>query len=248
MKLLIFIIFIISQVYSSYAREPLLADIVEKDINITASFDGAKIIIYGVVDKRLYKDSSLIINVLGPRNHLKIREKEKHLGLWLVGKNEIEFLDAPGYFAIATNKDDLNVLDKTIFKTLQIGWENLYLNFNNPDLKKVNNYKNYLKTFYENRGLYSIDDNINILGETLFRSEFVLPAITPVGIYTIKSFLINNDGKLISSWNNNVKVSKEGVAEDLYDFSVKHPFIYGLLAALGALMAGYIGSEIFRRI
>ena len=245
MKHLVFIIFIISQVYSSHAREPLLANIVEKDINITASFDGAKIIIYGVVDKKLYKDSSLIISVVGPSNHLKIREKEKYLGVWLVGKNEIEFLDAPGYFAIATNKD---VLDRTILKTLQIGWENLYLNFNNPDLKKVNNYKNYLKTFYENRGLYHIDDNINIFGETLFKSEFVLPAITPIGIYTIKSFLVNNDGKLISSWNNNVKVSKEGVAEDLYDFSVEHSFIYGLLAALGALMAGYIGSEIFRRI
>ena len=61
MKLLIFIIFIISQVYSSYAREPLLADIVEKDINITASFDGAKIIIYGVVDKKLYKVAKEII-------------------------------------------------------------------------------------------------------------------------------------------------------------------------------------------
>jgi hypothetical protein len=36
------------QIYQSWARELLLTDIVDKDINITASFDGAKIIIYGV--------------------------------------------------------------------------------------------------------------------------------------------------------------------------------------------------------
>ena len=52
-----------------------LADIVDKDINITASFDGAKIVIYGAIDTKLHKDSILIINVLGPSSHLKIRKK-----------------------------------------------------------------------------------------------------------------------------------------------------------------------------
>ena len=64
----------------------------------------------------------------------------------------------------------------------------------------------------------------------------------------VKSFLLSNKGKLISSWNNSVKVSKEGLAEGLYDYSIEHPFLYGLLAALGAILAGYIASEVFRRI
>ncbi len=248
MKYLIFIIFIIFQIYPSQSKEPLLTDIVDKDINITASFDGAKIIIYGVVDKKLYKDSILIINVVGPSNHLKIRNKEKYLGVWLAGKDEIEFMNTPGYYAIATNSDNYNTLDINVLKKLQIGWENLNMNLNDSDIKKIDNYKNTLKIFYKNRGLYNLDNNIDVLGETLFRAEFILPPITPVGIYTIKSFLINNDGKLISSWNNSVKVSKDGIAEDLYDLSIENPFLYGLLAALGALIAGYIGSEIFRRI
>ena len=41
---------------------------------------------------------------------------------------------------------------------------------------------------------------------------------------------------------------KEGLAEGLSDYSIEHPFLYGLLAALGAILAGYIGSEVFRRI
>ena len=248
MKPLIFIIFIISQIYPSQSRESLLTDIVDEDINITASFDGAKIIIYGAVDKKLYKDTILIINVIGPSNHLKIRNKEKYLGVWLAGKDEIEFMDAPGYYAIATNNDNYTNLDANVLKNLQIGWENLNMNLNYSDIKKIDSYKNNLKIFYKNRGLYHLNHNIDVLRETLFRAEFILPPITPVGIYTIKSFLINNDGKLISSWNNSVKVSKDGMAEDLYDLSIEHPFLYGLLAALGALIAGYIGSEIFRRI
>ena len=41
---------------------------------------------------------------------------------------------------------------------------------------------------------------------------------------------------------------KEGLAEGLYDFSIEHPFLYRLLAALGAILAGYVASEVFRRI
>ena len=76
MKYYIFIFVFIFHIYPSWAREPLLTDVVDKDINITASFDGAKIVIYGAIDTKLHKDSILIINVLGPSSHLKIRKKE----------------------------------------------------------------------------------------------------------------------------------------------------------------------------
>ena len=79
MKYCIFIFVFIFHIYPSWAREPLLADIVDKDINITASFDGAKIVIYGAIDTKLHKDSILIINVLGPSSHLKL-ERKKNFG------------------------------------------------------------------------------------------------------------------------------------------------------------------------
>ena len=87
MKYCIFIFVFIFHIYPSWAREPLLADIVDKDINITASFDGAKIVIYGAIDTKLHKDSILIINVLGPSSNLKIRKKEMFWGAWLAGIN-----------------------------------------------------------------------------------------------------------------------------------------------------------------
>ena len=245
--ILIFLFFI--QIYPSWGREPLLTDIVDKDINITASFDGAKIIIYGVIDAKLYKDSILIINVLGPSSHLKIRKKEKYAGVWLAGKNEIIFTDAPGYFASASNINNLESINNSILEELNIGWDNLIISTNNANNNnKLDIYKNLLKTYYQNRGLYQIAPNIDVLGEALFRAEFTLPAITPTGEYNVKSFLLSHDGKLISSWSNNVKVSKDGLAEGLSDYSIEHPFLYGLLAALGAILAGYIGSEVFRRI
>ena len=70
-------------------------------------------------------------------------------------------------------------------------------NENNANNNKLDVYKNLLKTYYQNRGLYQIAPNIDVLGEALFKAEFMLPAITPTGVYNVKSFLLSNNGKLI---------------------------------------------------
>ena len=61
MKYCILIFVLIFHIYPSWAREPLLTDVLNKDINITASFDGAKIVIYGAIDTKLHKDSILLL-------------------------------------------------------------------------------------------------------------------------------------------------------------------------------------------
>jgi hypothetical protein len=62
------------------------------------------------------------------------------------------------------------------------------------------------------------------------------------------TFLINKEGILVSSWQNSVQVTKGGVGAYLYDYSKKHSFLYGVFAALGAIILGFTASEIFRRI
>ena len=52
----------------------------------------------------------------------------------------------------------------------------------------------------------------------------------------------------LSSWHNNVKVTKGGIGAYLYDYSKEHSFLYGIFAALGAILLGFTASEIFRRM
>ena len=62
-------------------------------------------------------------------------------------------------------------------------------------------------------------------------------------------YLISKEGKeLISIWSDDINVTKEGISADLYDYSKSHPFLYGLFAAIGAIMCGFLASEIFRRV
>ena len=64
----------------------------------------------------------------------------------------------------------------------------------------------------------------------------------------MNTLLVNKEGTLLSSWHNNVKVTKGGIGAYLYDYSKEHSFLYGVFAALGAILLGFTASEIFRRI
>ena len=251
MKIFLYILFIIFFINGVNAREPVLSKVLNNDINITASFDGAKIIVYGAIDPKFYDDSVIIITILGPRLKLKVSQKKKYFGIWLVNANNTNFLNAPGYYAIATSNSNLSKTDSAFLKENQIGWKNLKINMDNSIGLNNNKeaYRNLLKIFYENRNLLVIEkSSIDILNGTLFRVDFDLPGITPTGKYKVNTFLVNKDGTLFSSWKNEVKVTKGGMGAYLYDYSKKHSFLYGLFAALGAIFLGFTASEVFRRI
>jgi len=233
------------------AREPLLSNILNENINITASFDGAKIIVYGAIDPKLYNNSVVIITILGPPSKLKVSKKKKYFGVWLVSANNTKLLNAPGYYAMATNNADFKFTDNALLKQNQIGWENIKIIMEDEiGLEKdTEDYKNILKLFYKKRNLLVIEKSgISVLEDTLFRADFELPGITPIGEYKINTFLVDKGGVLLSSWQNSVKVTKGGIGAYLYDYSKEHSFLYGLFAALGAILLGFTASEIFRRI
>ncbi|MGY8976280.1 MAG: TIGR02186 family protein [Alphaproteobacteria bacterium] len=251
MKSFLYFLFIVFLINGANAREALLSQVLNEDINITASFDGAKIIVYGAIDPKLYNDSVIIITILGPRSKLKVSKKKKYFGVWLVSANNTKLLNAPGYYAMATNNTNFTIADSTLLKENQIGWENIQINTaNGVSLKEdKEDYKNILKLFYKKRNLLVLEKSgIDMFEGTLFRADFELPGITPIGEYKVNTLLVNKEGTLLSSWHNNVKVTKGGIGAYLYDYSKEHSFLYGIFAALGAILLGFTASEIFRRI
>ena len=251
MKNFLFLLCFISVINIANSREPLLSKVLNENINITASFDGAKIIVYGAIDPKLYTNSVIIITVLGPQSNLKISKKQKYFGIWLVSAKNTKLLSAPGYYAMATNDTNFIIEDSAFLKENQIGWKNIQINTpDNIGLKKdKENYKNILKLFYKKRNLLVIDKSgIDILQDTLFKADFDLPGVTPIGEYKVNTYLVNEEGILLSSWQNNISVTKGGMSAYLYNYSKNHSFLYGVFAALGAIMLGFTASEIFRRI
>jgi hypothetical protein len=68
----------------------------------------------------------------------------------------------------------------------------------------------------------------------------------PIGRYTADVYLFR-DGELISKNQSTLDVNKAGIERVIYQLAFIHPFLYGLLAVLVAVLAGLAGWFAFRR-
>ena len=249
-KLFIILFYFFYFIDIANARDFLLGDISNRNISITASFTGAEIIIYGAIDPKIYNHNNIFITVTGPRINAKLRKKVKSLGFWVLERRHINISNLPSYYAIASNTNQNDMAEAT-FMLNEIGWKNIKMTFeSNIDVEKEKHIIDTLRTLYLDKKIYvSKLNQVNIIRDILFRSEFELPATAQVGNYEVNMYLISKEGKeLISIWSDDINVTKEGISADLYDYSKSHPFLYGLFAAIGAIMCGFLASEIFRRV
>ena len=245
-NLLFYILFSIILVNGGNSREFLLTDVVDKDIKIRTSFSGAQIFLYGTFDPELFNKAEILVVIQGPRKDVILRKKYRKFGIWVTGDENIYFRNIPSYYATASS----GPLDKEIFDNFfiskQIGWGNIkssyYENTNELEHQAVG------KSLIDEGLLSENNTSVEIFNKSLFKAVFDVPAVTPTGIYTAQTYLIGKNGKLIAEWENKIKVSKEGLAEELYEFSRNKSLFYGIFAALGALIAGFLASEAFRRI
>ena len=249
-KIIYILLFFIYFADVSYSRDFLLGDISNRNISITASFTGANIIIYGAIDPNIYVHNNIYITVIGPKKTLRLRKKINKFGFWLLDKEFVDIYDMPSYYALASNINDSD-MKEPVFIVNEIGWENIKfkpINKISDEEKKIK--LDILKKIYISEKLYVPKLNgINIIRNTLFRSEFELPATAQVGNYEVYMYLVSKEShELISIWSDNITVTKEGLSADLFDYSKNQPLLYGLFAALGAIVFGFIASEVFRRI
>ena len=94
---------------------------------------------------------------------------------------------------------------------------------------------------------HSLDSGrVTFLGNRLFRAGIHLPANVPTGTYQVKVFLLQ-DGRVVSAQTTPLQVSKVGAEAAVYDFAYRNSALYGLIAILVALMAGWAAHLVFRK-
>ena len=173
-----------------------MGDISNRNISITASFTGAEIIIYGAIDPSIYNHNNIFITVTGPRIDAKLRKKVKSLGLWVLERRHFNISNLPSYYAIASNTNQ-NEMEEATFILNEIGWKNIKIKLNeNINIEEQNNIKEILRKIYLEKKLYVSNLNkVNIIRDTLFRSEFELPATAQVGSYEVNMYLVSKKEK-----------------------------------------------------
>jgi uncharacterized protein (TIGR02186 family) len=227
---------------SATAASPLVADLSRDQIDITTSFTGTRLLLFGAIDGT----GDIVVVVRGPARREVVRQKERTAGIW-VNRRSVTFDNVPGYYFQASTKPLGKVAREAVLKDLKIGAERLSLTAADETQQDIGIYRAALLRLKREQKLYNSPASpVRLIADRLFRTELVFPANVPTGAYTAEIHLFR-DGRRVSVEEKMLSVRKAGIEAAIFNFAHQQSASYGVLAVVIALFAGWLGGAIFRR-
>jgi uncharacterized protein (TIGR02186 family) len=239
----------------SAAAERLVVSLSNHRVQITSSFTGEDLVLFGSIAPdsetgALRSNYDLVVTVTGPRETFRTRRKERVAGIW-VNVDSREFVRVPSYLAVLSNRPVKDIANAETLRRLQVGLDNFLLPQHiGPDIADTVRDDPYRLAFVRlqsEHGLYrEVPNAVTFLTPTVFRAAIPLPADVPTGTFHIDVKLFS-DGALVAQTNSALEVIKAGFEQYVADAARDHGLLYGIATALIALFTGWLASVVFRR-
>lgn len=261
--------------FGAFANE-VVGALSQNRVSLTASYSGSEILIFGAIRRdpaealreaerpeseatRSRRDQGdvgpqypagfdVIVVVEGPRHPAEIWRKERRAGIW-VNVDSLTIPSVPSFYAVASSSPLSEILDPAVDAELRISHdETIRLDAASGEVARPEEYAEALMRLRDRSGHFaSLERFVHIDRDVLFRARVQLPASIIDGAYITRIYLVR-DGQVESTFRTAIFVRKDGIERWLYELAYDHPFLYGLLALVIALLAGYGASTVFRII
>lgn len=235
--------------------ERLITSLSQHRIFITSNYTGEELVLFGAVEQDAQSRPrrggyDIVATVIGPRQDLVTRRKERKLGIW-VNADSRQFVNVPAYLAMLANRSLYAITNVENQRRLQLGLDFFQLPQRiGPDTADTVPDDPFRSAFIRLKiaqGLYREEPNaVTFLTPTLFRATIPLPAIVPVGTYEVDVKLFA-DGALIARTTSALEITKVGFEQFVAESARHHGVLYGLATALMGLVTGWLASVVFRR-
>jgi len=225
------------------ADAPLITDLSSHLIAITSSFAGTELLLFGAIDE----PGDIVVVVRGPSGNAVVRRKEPILGLWLTRRSAV-FAGVPAFYVVTSTRPLAEIAPPTLLQRLQIGIDMLRFRFAGSGvIEDIDDFRAALIRQKRLEGLYQQSTGgVDFLGPKLFRTAISFPSTAPVGTYQAEVYLIR-DERIIAAQSSPLFIDKQGVEQEIFDFSRQQPAVYGLVAVLAAMLAGWLAAIVFRK-
>ena len=239
---LIFYLVFFTTVFKASSKKLIIADISDNKINIDVGFKGTKLLFFGVIDE----EGDVVVSVTGPRKIVKVRKKEKKMGVWLNSDTKV-FFDVPSYYYVASTRPLEELGAENVLQINQVGIENIRFAGAEEQVEREIWVNGIIKSMIE-AGRYNPKQGlIQISDKKLFKTELNFSAKLVDGQYLVDTLLLK-DGNVIAAKRSFINVSKSGYGEKIYKMANNNSLFYGLTAVFFAIIFGFIIHEITRRL
>ena len=232
------------------ASEDVVLDLSSDTVSISTNFDGSDILIYGAVKREVAipEDSELgvVITVEGPYVPLTVYRKDRVLGVW-VNTDAVEIDLAPSFYAVATSGPFNDILSNVENLRHHVSVPRAIRSVGAPvSVENAQRFTDALIRIRERVGRYQMREGaVSVREQTLFSTRVQLPANLTEGLYRTRIFL-TREGRVVGDLSRDIAVRKIGLGRWLFNLAQNQPLIYGILAVLIALVAGWIASAATR--
>jgi uncharacterized protein (TIGR02186 family) len=219
---------------------PVVADISTYRVAIDAGFTGIRLFIFGARNE----SGDVVVVIRGPEHNFVVRKKERIGGIW-VNRRQLSFENVPEFYALAAVRPLAALEAEPLLRNLGIGAQALLTS--PSDIHDKARFPEFSHAFFNAerlRRLYNESLAVTFMGETLFKTVIPLPDNIPRGEYTAEIYLIS-DGELAGMQAMPIRVEKTGFDAAVYEFAHTLPLLYGIVAVLMAVGAGWLAGRIF---
>lgn len=223
----------------------LIVDLSQPRVSITSAFQGESLLLFGTFDP----PGEIVVVVQGPAARETVLRKERFLGLWL-NTGRQQFDDVPAYYFIAASAPLQRLLARAS------GSEILSLEDRLATIRPVRQrsparlaeFRQGLVEVKRREDLYPANfGHVTVQAGRLFRAELPFPSRLPEGVYDVRAYLLR-DGKIVAAVSRPLPVGKVGFSAQLAGWSAEDGPLYGLGAVVMALVLGWLGGAMMRRL
>ncbi len=228
------------------AAEDVVLDLSQDSVAISTNFDGSEILIYGAVKREdaipLDTQLGVIVTVEGPFVPLTVYRKARVLGVW-ANTDAVEVDSAPSFYAVATSAPFDTVLSHVEDLRHHVSIPRAIRSVGAPDaVENAQVFTDAVIRIRGSGGQYQLREGaVSVREQTLFSTRVQMPANLTEGTYQTRIFL-TREGRVVGQMAREIEVRKIGLGRWLYNLSQGQPLLYGLLAVVIALVAGWTAS------
>jgi len=230
---------------SARADENLVSGLSQDSIQITSSYNGTSIAVFGAVEHPTDSKPDIIVVLRGPPSDMRIRQKTRIAAIWINSDRAI-LKHMPGFYFAASTRPLDQIASMRTLRQYDLGLAAVEPH-GATGPKDIEPFRQALLRFQERAGLYQEKPGaVQFLSGTLFRVRVSLPASAPRGRYIAETYLLR-DGRVIDARSSTLTIDQTGLERRVFDFSLNDPLAYGLSTVFMAVLLGWLSSLAFRR-
>ena len=222
----------------------LIVDLSSPRVSITSAFQGESLLLFGMFDP----PGEIVVVVQGPAARETVMRKERFLGLWL-NTGRMRFDDVPAYYFIAASAPLQRLLARAAAaRPVARGPARHHPAGAARTPAQLAEFRQGLVEVKRREDLYPANfGQVTVQAGRLFRAELPFPSRLPEGVYDVRTYLLR-DGKIVAAVSRPLPVGKVGFSAQLAGWAGTEGPLYGLGAIMMALVLGWLGGAVMRRL